>query len=603
VARPQERALTVARISYRLAMPEPHTHLFEVEMRLPGGGPVELVMPSWTPGSYLMREFARHVQDFSAEAAGAPVRWEKRNKSTWRVHAPEGELLVRYRVYANEPSVRTSHLDASHGYVNGASVFLFARGYEGDPVSLEIEAPRGWRATTSMDAEGPFRFTARDYDELVDSPIEIGEHELLEWEQEGIPHRYAIWGRGNYDPERLVADTRRIIAAESEMFGGLPYARYTFILHLLPEGRGGLEHAASSSLQAGRWAFEGEPYEDFLALVAHEFFHVWNAKRIRPEPLGPFDYTRENYTRDLWVVEGLTTYYTDLMLRRAGIITEERYLARLAESISRMQSLPGRRHQTLEASSFDTWIRFYRPDEHTPNAQVSYYQKGALVGLLLDLEIREASGGRHSLDDLMRTLWERYGSRDVGYPEEMKAGVQAIAEELAGRSLDDFFAAYIWGTEELDHDRYLAAAGLTLTREPAPDESGTGNGEKGARPSDAAVIESRLGARVRETNGRLLIANVLEGGAGWNAGLNAGDELLALDGLRVASTAALAARLRELHDGDLAQVALFRRDELTTVPVPAGPAAAPPLRIAPRPDATAEEAALRKDWLRGAAGG
>ncbi|HET7322194.1 MAG TPA: hypothetical protein VFI96_06840, partial [Longimicrobiaceae bacterium] len=355
---------------YQLSMPEPHSHLFQVEIRLDADGPVELAMPSWTPGSYLMREFARHVQNFSAECDGAPVAWQKVSKSVWRVEAPTGrELTVRYRVYANETSVRTSHLDSTHGYVNGASVFLFVRGREQEPIELEIDAPEDWRATTSLPARGDFHFTARNYDELVDSPVEIGTHTLLEWEQEGVPHRYAIWGRGNYDADRLVADTRRIIAAESEMFGGLPYDQYTFILHLLPEGRGGLEHAASSSLQASRWTFEGEQYEDFLALVAHEFFHVWNAKRIRPEVLGPFDYTAENYTRNLWVVEGLTTYYTDLMIRRAGIISEERYLKRLADSIGRMQMLPGRRHQTLEESSFDTWIRFYRPDEHTPNSQ------------------------------------------------------------------------------------------------------------------------------------------------------------------------------------------------------------------------------------------
>jgi predicted metalloprotease with PDZ domain len=606
-------------------MPEPHTHLFEVEIHLAEvTGPVELVMPSWTPGSYLLREFARHVQDFSARSGGEAVAWSKADKSVWRVEARAGAPLeVSYRVYANELTVRTSHLDATHGYVNGASVFLWVRGLEGAEHEVEVLAPAGWRTTTALAPLGESRFLAPSYDELVDSPMEIGTHALLEWEQSGRPHGFAVWGAGSFDAERLLADTRAIVAAAERMFGGLPYERYVFLLHLLPEGRGGLEHRDSSSLQAERWALPapgGEPdekYEDFLALVAHEFFHVWNAKRIRPEVLGPFDYTRENYTRDLWVVEGLTTYYTDLLLLRAGRIGEARYLERLGEQIARFQALPGRHHQTLAESSFDTWIRFYRPDEHTPNAQISYYQKGALVGLLLDLEIRRASGGARSLDDLMRLLWERYGARDVGYPESGPGRVEALAAEVAGEELSDFFDRYIRGTAELDLDGALGAAGLRLTRGSGTDTTGGEGSEESAtastpakrhRPSDAAEIEARLGVRVRERAGRVEIAVVLEGGSGWRAGLNSGDEIVALDGVRVPSAARLAAGVRRAGAATAGatgsdpapatvELTLFRRDELTTVRVEPGAAPEGKLRVERVPGAGAGEVAVRMGWL------
>jgi predicted metalloprotease with PDZ domain len=627
VARQKESPVVEPRVTYRLGMSEPHTHLFEVELHLADvTGPVELVMPSWTPGSYLLREFARHVQDFSARAGGEEVAWSKADKSSWRVEAPAGApLTVSYRVYANELTVRTSHLDATHGYVNGASVFLWVRGQETAEHEVEVLPPAGWRTTTALTPVGENRFLARSYDELVDSPMEIGTHALLEWEQSGRPHRFAVWGARSFDGERLLADTQAIIAAAERMFGELPYERYVFLLHLMPEGRGGLEHRDSSSLQAERWALPapgGEPdekYEDFLALVAHEFFHVWNAKRIRPEALGPFDYTRENYTRDLWVVEGLTTYYTDLLLLRAGRITEARYLERLGEQIARFEALPGRHHQTLAESSFDTWIRFYRPDEHTPNAQISYYQKGALVGLLLDLEIRYASEGARSLDDLMRLLWARYGARDVGYPETGSGSVEALAAEVARKELSDFFDRYIRDTAELDFDRALGAAGLRLARGSVTDarDGADSDGSDAApaavkrhRPSDSAEIEARLGIRVRERAGRVEIAMVLEGGSGWSAGLNSGDEIVALDGVRVASTARLAVGVRRAgaEAGSAAgsdaappavELTLFRRDELMPVRVELGAAPEGKLRVERVPGASAEEVGVRMGWLGG----
>ncbi len=563
-------------VAYRLSMPAPHTHLFEVALQVEDVlAPVRLVLPSWTPGSYLLREFPRHVQSFAAEAGdGTPLPWAKLDKNRWEVEAPrDGVLQVRYTVYANELTVRTSHLDASHGYVNGASVFMYVEGHEHLPCSLEVSAPETWRVTTALPCTDA-AFRAADYHALIDSPLEIGTHAVLPFDAGGVSHRYAVWGRGNLDPDRLVQDTQRIIDAVATFWGGLPYPHFTFLLHLLPGGQGGLEHRDSCSLQADRWAFRGREYEQFLSLVAHEHFHAWNGKRLYPAALGPLDYTRENYTRDLWVVEGLTTYYTDRMLRAAGVITPERYLERLGETINRLQALPGRHRQTLADSSFDTWIRFYRPDENTPSSQISYYQKGALVGLLLDLRIRGLTENRRSLDDAMRLLWHRFGTRGVGYPE---GAVECAAEEVCAVPLGDFFDRYLRSTAELNYADEFAAVGLILT------------------PRTEAG-EVQLGVQVREEAGRVRVTQVLADTPAARGGLNAGDELVALDGLRV-NAKAVAARLAERTPGQQIQVTIFRRDELLTLNVTPEPAAACPLQLKRTPTPSAVQEATYRSWL------
>jgi predicted metalloprotease with PDZ domain len=591
-------------IRYVLRIPEPHTHLMHVEMEVDGvSGPVELVMPSWTPGSYLMREFPRNVMVLMAGDASGPVPAEKTDKNTWRVEAPAGgRLAVRYVVAADELSVRTSHVDAGHASVNGASAFLLVRGREHQPLQLTVAAPAGWRTTTSLREAEPGVFVAADYDELVDSPLEIGTHGLWEWEVEGKKHRWAIWGRGNFDPQRLAEDTTRIVRAEKALFGTLPYDDYTFILHLTPGGSGGLEHRASTLLHADRWSFRGPAYESFLGLTAHELFHAWNGKRIRPAALGPFDYTREAYTRELWVVEGITSYYTDLVLRRAGIVTPQRYLERLAETITRMYGVPGRMVQPLEDASFDTWIKFYRPDANTPNATVSYYQKGALVALLLDLKVRHATANARSLDDVMRLLWERFGATDLGFPP---GEVERIAAEVAGEDLQAFFDATLRGRGELDYATHLAAAGLQLVQAQVPippgaQAAGAPAGEPGAQPRPP--MDVRIGVQMKFEGGKAIVGNVLADTPAWRAGLNAGDELVALDGLRV-GLESLPARLADRKPGDRVSLTVFRRDELVTVPFEIE--LTPPQRWDIRPvlQPTPEQVALRDDWLRAVVGG
>ncbi|HEU0014591.1 MAG TPA: PDZ domain-containing protein [Longimicrobium sp.] len=577
-----------AGVSYRLRMPEPHSHLLHVEMEVEAAGPVRLVMPSWTPGSYLLREFARHVWTFSAsDASGAALPWTKRDKGTWEVDAPAGgRVVARYVVYANDLTARTSHLDATHAWINGASVFMYLDGRHGEPHTVAVDAPAGWRATTALPRVEPGVFRAADYDELVDSPIEVGTHAVVAWDQAGRRHRYAVWGRGNYDPEALVRDTSRIIAAELDLFGEPPpYREFTFFLHLYPQGQGGLEHRESCSLMADRWAFRGGGYEQYLGLTAHEYFHVWNGKRIRPAALGPFDYTRENYTRELWVVEGITTYYTDVMLRRAGLIAQPRYLERLGEQITREVNTPGRFRQSLEYSSFDTWIRFYRPDETTASSQISYYQKGALVALLLDLAIRGATAGARSLDDVMRLLWQRHGMPDTGFPE---GEVERVSAEVAGTDLTAFFDRAVRSTEELEYGRYLEIVGLrAVPAEPRPGPPGTG----------PTPLEMRTGLRLKDDGVRGSVSQVMAGSPAHRAGVNANDELIAVDGMRLPG-AMLLSRLDERRPGDRVALTLLRRDELVTVEMEVEAAQPRRVTIQPVENPTPEQERLRADWLR-----
>lgn len=588
----------MARIQYRLHLPDPRTHLVAVEMAVEGvHGPADLVMPSWTPGSYLLREFPRNVVQFeAADGAWKALPFAKTDKNTWRVQAPgDGTLRARWIVNADELTVRTSHVDATHASIIGAGVFMYVDGRRDEPAEVEVLAPAGWRTTTALEALGETRFRAAHFDELVDSPLEIGTHQLVRWEVDGVPHQYAVWGRGNADANRLAQDTTRIVQAEREIFGTLPYPEFTFFLHLTSGGGGGLEHRNSTSLLADRWSFRGPSYESFLGLAAHELFHAWNGKRIRPAALGPFDYTRENYTRDLWVVEGITTYYTDLLLRRAGIISQQRYLEKLADTISRFLTLPGRAVQPLADSSFDTWIKFYRPDANTPNATISYYQKGALVALLLDLRIRQATENARSLDDLMRLLWERYGVPDAGFPE---GAVEAAAAEVAGMDLRGFFDHALRSTAELDYAGGLAVAGLQMVPLHQATPPVPGGGQASGTGPSRVPNESRTGLTLRGEAGRVVVVNVLAGSAAWRAGVNAGDELVALDGFRIPAPDWLNARLMEREPGAHAALTVFRRDELLALALPVEVGPPPRWIVRPAPDATPPQQAVLASWLR-----
>jgi predicted metalloprotease with PDZ domain len=596
-------------ISFTVAMPRPHTHLFDVEIAIKRGPTAtapqqeQLVMPVWTPGSYLIREFERHVQDFNAtDAAGQPLKWEKTNKDTWRVMTNGArEWRATYRVYANELSVRTSELNSSHAFWNNANLLMYLDGHLKNPSTIHVLAPDVWKVATGLPGVPGQRntFRAENFDILYDSPFEVSNFKSLLFNVKGVPHRIVIDGEGNYDPERMRSDVQKIVETEVELMGGeIPYRDYTFILHLRQNGGGGLEHLNSTALGYPRFGFRitrgdratsaapntndrSEPdYRGFLSLVAHEFFHLWNVKRIRPDALGPFDYTQENYTKLLWVAEGITDYYADVALRRAGLVTEQDFLNATARSIQNLQNTPGRLVQSAEESSFDSWIKYYRQDENSINSQVSYYDKGAMLGMLLDLEIRQRSSGRKSLDDVMRYLYTEFFKKGRNYTP---ADFQKATELMAGSSLEEFFARYVRSKDELDYNAALAAAGLKL--------------DTGITTVDGKPVERVFfGADLEQHEDRLMVSRVYAGSPAYEQGLNTDDQIVALDNVRVTRDF-FNARLAEKKPGDLINLTIFRFDDLSTLLIKLGGRTEGTYRILPLANQTELQKQIYRAWL------
>jgi predicted metalloprotease with PDZ domain len=561
-------------IHYLVAMPQPETHLFEVTLQLVDyQSPIlDLKLPVWTPGSYLVREYAKHLQDFAAFAGDKPLRWRKISKNHWQVETGNvSKLTVSYRIFANEVSVRTNHLDPSHGYFNGAALFFRLPDWDQQPIRVTIIPSRPeWRVTTPLplDPKQANTFYAEDFDTLVDSPFEIGNHELYEFEVLGKPHELAIWGEGNVQPQELIADIQKIINVEAQMFGGLPYERYVFLLHLFHQAYGGLEHKNACSLIYQRFGFRNQEKSDrFIQLVAHEFFHLWNVKRIRPIALEVFDYDQENYTPSLWFCEGTTSYYDSLIPLWAGIYDAKSYLNHLSKEITKFLTTPGRKVQPLSESSFDTWIKLYRPDANSGNSQISYYLKGEMVSLFLDLLIRAQYHNQRSLDDVMRKMWQQFGQAEIGYTPEQ---LQSVIESVAGRDLTDFFQRYIDGTEELPFNKYLAPFGLQLVA--------------------AQEEECYLGVRVNTENGREMIKFVETGSPAQLAGIDAGDELLAINGVKVTASG-LSDRLHDYQPHDTIQVTVFHHDLLRSLTVTLGAPIATRYQVisVQNPDSTQKE--------------
>ena len=594
-------------ISFTVAMPRPHTHLLEVDVSIKrtANGPTEenLIMPVWTPGSYLVREFARHVQDFAAtDAAGQPLKWEKIDKNTWRI-ATNGarEWRATYRVYANELSVRTSELNSGHAFWNSANLLMYLDGFLQSPATVRVLAPDVWKVATGLPAVPGQRntFRAENFDVLYDSPFEVSNFKTLVFNVKGIPHRIVIDGEGNYDPERMRRDVQKIVETQIELMGGeIPYRDYTFILHLRSDAGGGLEHANSTALGYPRFGFRIErgdrstsaspaatgvatrDYRGFLGLVSHEFFHLWNVKRIRPDALGPFDYTKENYTKVLWVAEGVTDYYADVTLRRAALISENEFLTAAARGIQQLQNTPGRHEQSVEDSSFDTWIKFYRQDENSINSQISYYDKGAILGLLLDLEIRKRTDGAKSLDDVMRYLYAEFFKKNRNYSP---ADFQKACELAAGATLEDFFSKFVRGTSELNYNAALETVGLRL-------DTGEITGAAGS------LERVYFGADVIQDADRLLVRRVYAGSPAYEQGLNAGDQILALDNVRV-TREFFNARIAEKKPGDLINLTIFRFDELSTLLIKLGGSREGTYRIVPLATQTEAQKRLYRSWL------
>ncbi|MBE7451714.1 MAG: M61 family metallopeptidase [Kofleriaceae bacterium] len=581
---------------------EPEAHLAHVTLRLATAGlaaPLALTMPAWCPGSYLVRDYARHVRDLTVcDGDGAPRVPTKVDKSTWHVDpAGAAELVVRYAVYGHELTVRTNHVDASHAFLHGPATFLYAEAGRGQPVEVRVRPPgdRGWRLATGLDGgafgtapgeDGAWLLRAPDVDALLDAPIHLGQVEERTFEVAGVPFELAIWGEraagGAFTVDQLVKDLGAIALDHARRAGGgepdQPFARYTYLLMLSHEAYGGLEHRASSAnLHTPQCLGTRKSYEGLLELLSHELFHAWNGKRIAPAALSSFDYGREAYTRCLWVMEGLTSHYDRWALRTSGVITTRSFAEKVLDDWSRLLAIPGRRRQSLEDSSFDAWIKLYRPDESNLNTTVSYYLKGGLCALALDLEIRRRTEGARSLDDVLRLLWRRHGRTGRPHPEDL----EPLFDEATGLGLADFFRRCVRGTDDPELVDELAAHGVALTA-----------GHDPAQTTDGAAAVW-LGV----TTSGVRVTGVLDGSPAATAGVSPGDELCALDRFRITSDGDARAALAARRPGDRLELALFRRHRLVLLGAEVG--AAPPTRyeLATVAEPTPAQAARFQAWM------
>lgn len=528
-------AVAAQAIRYRIGVHQLQAHLFEVVMQLPSPSERQVLsLPVWIPGSYLVREFSQHLQHLTATQESQEVPVLQLDKHRWQVRAEPGRTLtLRYEVYAFDASVRTAFLDSTRGFFNPTSLCLRAVGHDDLPHEIELVAerlPSDWQVATALtpletDLSGFGTYRATGYDELADSPFELGPFWSADFEACGVPHRFVVSGAGGwFDGERLVEDTRRICEEQIRFWHGEeppPFNRYVFMLHASGEGYGGLEHRQSTALICARTdlpalaadtpksdegkAVRGKPTEGYttlLGLISHEYFHTWNVKRLRPAEFRRCDYDAENYTELLWFFEGFTSYYDDLLLRRAGLIDDATYLRLLSKTVNQVLQTPGRHVQSVAQASFDAWVKYYRVGENTANATVSYYTKGALVALCLDLTLR--TEGHTRLDEVMRALWQRTGGGTM-----READLAQVLRKLGGRSFADELSRWVHGTEELPVLQLLEQHGLQVHHDKAP-------------------LAQQLGLRVTETDG-ILIKQVLRGGAAEAAGLAAGDEWLGIE--------------------------------------------------------------------------
>lgn len=575
---------TGAPIRYQLRFPEPHTHYLEVTAEFPARGreAVELFLPVWTPGSYLVREYMKNVEGLAARApSGVPLALERTRKNRVRVEAGGHHTIqLDYRVYANDLSVRGSFVDVEGAFITGTSVFFSDPDAMTVPHLVGFEAPDAWPEIRTPlpfdDAEAPRRYRATSYDELVDSPFLVGTSTTVSFEIDGIEHEIVSHGEtGHWDHARAAADVAKLVERQRELWGSLPYPRYV-LFNLLTEGGGGLEHMNAAVLMSGGLTMKNEAkYRDWLSLASHEIFHAWNVKRLRPVELGPFDYENEVYTRSLWIAEGVTSYYDDLLVRRAGLFDRKEYLSRLAKTVDRLQGTPGRRVQDLESSSFDAWIKFYRPDENALNARISYYVKGAMVAFVLDAKIRGATKDTRSLDDVMRRAYARY-SGERGYTDEE---FREVVREVAGPAVRDWLATTLVGTDELELEAALDYFGLRFA-EPKPNE-----------PRKAWI-----GIGTRNDGERVFVTEVVRDSPAWRAGVSAEDEVLAIGPYR-----ALASRWAELLEAaspdEVTSLAVSRRGRLRNLPIILGERPLSGRTIEPQPWANAAHQRRLDAWL------
>ncbi|MGB1581295.1 MAG: M61 family metallopeptidase [Nevskiales bacterium] len=592
-------------LQYSISPADTGAHLFVVRCTVPAPDPQgqRFTLPAWLPGSYLVRDFARHIVSLRAECDGQPVAVEKTDKQSWQCLPCAGPLSLEYTVYAFDESVRTAYLDATRGFFNGSAVFLRVEGQEDQACQLQIEAPAeaaSWRLATTMTPDGaePWgfgRYCAANYAELIDHPVEMADFDVVEYEAAGVPHAMVLSGRHAADGDRLARDLARLCETEAAMFGGLPMSRYLFLTRVTSASYGGLEHLDSSALICARKDLPAremrgttENYRNFLGLCSHEYFHLWNVKRIAPAAVVESDLAREAHFKDLWAYEGVTSYYDDLLVLRAGLIKPNDYLDQVAKTATRIWRTPGRFKQSLAESSFDAWTKFYQQNENSPNALVSYYAKGALVVLCLDLKIRLETQDEKNMDDVMRAMWQRYGADRRPVPD---GALEAVAQEISGLALTDFFNTLLRSTEDPPLQAMLEAFGVEVVLESARHPADRGGRYVGARAGDADP-----GWQTRNDNGRLLVATTVAGGAAQRAGVNVGDELVACDGLRVTGDS-YADLFAHSQPGQIQAWHVFRDGQLVALELCLDSLPVDTWRLRLAEDCSAEVAARRLAWL------
>lgn len=512
-------AKSQVKIGFEVSFIEPQAHYAEVEMTISGviKDYIDVKMPVWTPGSYLIREFSKSVEGFAATANGKALKYEKVRKNAWRVYSTRANTIkIKYRVYAFEVSVRTSFIDDTHAFLSSTGIFMYPDGLLKTPSTVKIIPYKGWtKVSTGLEpvAGKEFTYTASDFDILFDSPIEVGNQDTFEFTASGVKHTVAMYGGGNYDKKRLKVDMAKIVEQGTAIYGENPNKHYTFIVHNFFAGGGGLEHLNSTVLGASRDGYATEEgYKGFLNLVAHEYYHLWNVKRMRPIALGPFDYDNENYTTNLWVAEGFTAYYENKLMLRAGFITEKEFVEQLVNVVSNVSNVPGARVQSVAEASYDAWIKLYRPNENSNNTTISYYAKGEVVGILMDIAISQATKGARSLDDVMKAMYLQNKAQKRGYTDiEFKA----MVEKISGEDFTDFWAKYVNGTYLPEYKKYFGYVGVKVTNEYEGKSS------------------PYLGVTSKKTEGRMFIAAVLRNSAAWVDGLNVNDELISIDGIPI----------------------------------------------------------------------
>lgn len=548
--------LSAQTIAYQLRMPKPQNHYFEVEMTLSDFKEKELnlKLPVWAPGSYLVREFSKNLNLVKAfDENGKEIQVVKKTKNTWTVKANgEKKIKVKYEVYSFELSVRTSFLDLTHGFVSGSGVFMYVDGYKDKSGLLEIvKHPTFSTITTalpkakmSIAKDGSESFEFSNYDQLVDCPIEIGNHLVFDFTAAGVKHTVAMYGEGNFDVPTLKKDMAKVVQAATDVFGVNPNKEYVFIIHNVVDGQGGLEHTNSTTLSVNRWTYQGAEYTGFLSLVAHEYFHLWNVKRVRPIELGPFDYDQENYTSLLWVMEGFTSYYEKLILVRAGFMSKEDFLNKLQGSINYVEGSVGTRVQPVAHASFDAWIKAYRPTENSANTSMTYYSRGSVIASVIDILIIDNSKGKQCLDHFFQHLYKKYFiEMNRGFSEtEFKTEL----EKFVGKNLDEFYKKYIDGTEILPYAEVFDKVGISII--------------------DNTSFKPSFGATVREEGGKVMVKNVRAGSSAEEAGISVGDEIVGCNSYRV-DQAMLEAMMSGLGTAETADLLIAREEKLFSVKV------------------------------------